>query len=398
MRSIIFKIVLVVLAGGNCAAKTLYVDVNGPNNPGTGSYEDPFLRIQDAIDSADSNDTVIVAQGHYCENIGIDVNNIVLTSTDPNNPEVVSKTIIDGNDAGLVITFTGLGGPKAVLSGLTITNGYANYGGGIYCFNNSSPKITNCTITGNGAGGYGGGIYCFNNSSPTISNCIITGNSAEYGGGIACVLGNPVITNCAITNNWANYGGGIAAVHSSPIMTNCTITDNTAGSDGSALACNSSEQQYPSNVQMTNCILWNGGNEIWNNDASMITISYSDVYGGWPGDDNIDDGPLLEPDGYHLMPDSPCISMGDPLGNYNNQVDIDGEPRVVGAFVDAGCDEFLMVGDLDYNDCIDWADLAILIRDWLQDGDDRAADFNHDETVDFGDFALFARNWLQQFE
>lgn len=161
VRSIIFKIVLVVFTGVNCAAKTLYVDVNGPNDPGTGSYEDPFLRIQDAVDSADSNDTVIVAQGHYCENIGIDGNNIVLTSTDPNNPEVVSKTIIDGNDAGPVITFTGLAGPKAVLSGLTITNGYANYGGGIYCFNNSSPEITNCTITGNGAGGYSGGIPPF---------------------------------------------------------------------------------------------------------------------------------------------------------------------------------------------------------------------------------------------
>lgn len=382
--------------GGYCAAKTLYVDVNGPNDPGTGSYQDPFRRIQEAIDLSDSNDMVIVAKGRYYENIRIDTNNIVLTSTDPNAPDVVAKTIVDGNNAGSVVKFTGVEDPETILSGFTITNGSANYGGGIYCLNNSRPVITNCTVSGNTATGYGGGIYCFNDSNSIITNCVVAGNSADYGGGIACVLAGPVIGNCAITNNSASYGGGIACVASDPVISNCTITNNTAVDDGNSLACNSSQQQYPSNVQVINSILWNGGEEIWNNDGSAITVSYSNIDGGWTGYGNIDAEPLLEMDGYHLKVDSPCKGMADPLGDYNDQTDIDGEPRVIGIYVDMGCDEFLMVGDLDYDEYVNWTDLGIFDLHWLQTADGQAADFDRDGIVNFADFADLAENWFYQ--
>ena len=69
---------------------------------------------------------------------------------------------------------------------------------------------------------------------------------------------------------------------------------------------------------------------------------------------------------------------------------------MVGAFVDAGCDEFLMVGDLDYNDCVDWADLAIFCLNWLQTGDGQAANFNRDKVVNFADFTGLANNWFYQ--
>lgn len=399
MPNIALRVVVIaglLWSGGYCAAKTLYVDVNGPNDPGTGSYQDPFRRIQEAIDLSDNNDMVIVAKGRYYENIRIDTNNIVLTSTDPNAPDVVAKTIVDGNNTGSVVTFTGVEGPEMVLSGFTITNGRANYGGGIYCLNNSRPVITNCTVSGNTATGYGGGIYCFNDSNSIITNCIIAGNSADYGGGIACVLAGPVIGNCAIINNSASYGGGIVCVASDPIISNCTITNNTVVNDGNSLACNSSQQQYPSNVQVINCILWNGGEEIWNNDGSTITVSYSNIDGGWTGYGNIDAEPLLEMDGYHLKVDSPCKGMADPLGDYNDQTDIDGEPRVIGIYVDMGCDEFLMVGDLDYDEYVNWIDLAIFDLHWLQTADGQAADFDHDGIVNFADFADLAENWFYQ--
>ncbi len=399
MRSVVLSVVIIAelfWTTGYCAAKTLYVDVNGPNDPGVGSYEDPYRRIQDAIDLVDSNVMVIVAEGRYYENIRIDTNNIVLTSTDPNDPDVVAKTIIDGDGMDSAVTFVGIDCYEAVLSGFTITNGYANYGGGICCLDNSKPVITNCTVVGNAATGYGGGIYCFNGSNPIITNCIIAGNSADYGGGIAYVLAGPAIGNCAIINNSANYGAGLASVASSQIISNCTITNNTRNNEGSSLACNSSQQAYPSNIQVTNCILWNGGGEIWNNDGSTIAISYSDVNGGWLGDGNIDAEPLLEEDGYHLMPDSPCKGMADPLGDYNDQTDIDGKPRVVGLGMDIGCDEFLMVGDLDYDDYVDWDDLAIFCLNWLQIGDGQAGNFNCNKVVDFADFTGLAHNWFYQ--
>ena len=49
-------LIIVSILSGVSVSNTLnivYVDVNSPNDPGTGSYVDPFRRIQHAIDSAD---------------------------------------------------------------------------------------------------------------------------------------------------------------------------------------------------------------------------------------------------------------------------------------------------------------------------------------------------------
>jgi hypothetical protein len=47
----------------------------------------------------------------------------------------------------------------------------------------------------------------------------------------------------------------------------------------------------------------------------------------------------LKPDNYHLQAGSPCVDSGDPSGDYSGQTDIDGEPRVMGWYVDMGSDE-----------------------------------------------------------
>ncbi len=147
------------------------------------------------------------------------------------------------------------------------------------------------------------------------------------------------------------------------------------------MACDSYRQSYPNTVQLANCILWDGGDEIWNNDGSTITITYSDIQGGWPGTGNIDEGPLFvgpngldgiggtaddEDDNVHLRGYSPCINAGNPSGDYSGQVDLDGQPRVAYGRVDMGADEVFPI----------------------------AGDFEPDGDVDFVDFAIFAGNWL----
>ena len=54
---------------------------------------------------------------------------------------------------------------------------------------NSSPTITNCTISNNSAN-YGGGIDGGNLSSPTVVNSILWGNIAGYGTNEICLSGD----------------------------------------------------------------------------------------------------------------------------------------------------------------------------------------------------------------
>jgi len=233
---------------------------------GTGK---PYAAIQSAINDAVNDDTILVYDGTYVENINFSGKAISVKSVNG-----ADSTTIDGNASGSVVNFVSGEGSGSVLDGFTIRNG--NGGGGIACVL-SSPAITNCTISGNTASG-GGGIYC-DRSSPTITNCTISGNSASnYGGGIACVVSSsPAITNCTISGNSVSaseYGGGgiFCVVSSSPVITNCTISGNTA-SDGGGIYC-----RYSSSPTITNCTIIGNtagvfGGGIYCSDTSSPTIT-----------------------------------------------------------------------------------------------------------------------------
>jgi len=203
-------------------------------------------------------------------------------------------------------------------------------GGGGMHNEHSSPTVVNCRFIENAAGGHGGGIS-EDGSSPMVVNCTFVGNSAVVGGAMFNDASSPTVINCTFSGNSASQDGGgmYFYLNSSPTVTNCTFAMNSAP-NGNALAFRGPD---PSTLVMANCILWDGGDEIWNNDGSTINITYSDVQGGWPGAGNIPDDPMfIDPDNgdYRLQAGSLCIDAADnsavPVGI---DTDLDGNRRFV---------------------------------------------------------------------
>ena len=291
-----------------------------------------------------------------------------------------------GDDGGGGLNTTG--NPSFILNCAFIENSALYNGGGLCCGDNSI--ITNCVFNSNLAY-VGGGIKCNDYSSATVSGCTFIGNSAEAGGGMSnSPDSNVTVTNCSFTGNSAFYGGGI-------------------------------EFYYGNSLTVTNCILWENsasewGDEIFNYDASPdVVISYSDIAScggsgsGWDtflgtdGGGNIDTAPLfvdVENGDYHLMWSSPCVDAGDP--NYIpavDELDIDGEPRVMGDRVDMGADE---VGpkqaDFTRDGRIDIADFAVFSRSWdTQPTNENwyvLCDLFEDDTIDINDLAALAADWI----
>ena len=326
----------------------------------------------------------------------------------------------------------GLYGCDGQITNCEITNNAATlvYGGG--GLSSGDGPITGCLIANNSSNQDGGGLlWCYG----PITDCTIIDNSANRFGGGLCGAYGP-ITGCIFTGNSADSGGGVCMYGTDPEFVNCTFSANSATS-GNAIAGDSHNQAYPGSILLTNCILWDGGDEIANNDGSTITIDHSCVQDDVPGDGsvhpgtgNIDTAPLFlsDPndggDGWgddpatpdideavnddygnlHLQFDSPCIDAGD-NSVVAEATELDGFARIVDgdcdttATVDMGAYEFdwLYLGDFSGNCNVDLLDFSILSSNWLQDNPaiDIAPSANSDGIIDLKELLILTEHWLE---
>jgi predicted outer membrane repeat protein len=251
------------------------------------------------------------------------------------NPEDSTLTLT--NCRFINNTVTGIGGGvwngstnatlvDCVFSGNSAHDGQIPYvseiipgsGGGMSA--GGTPTLIRCTFRSNyatnGAGIIGG--------SGELAECAFTGNSAVEDGGAIHTGGDPIITNCTFSGNSANRGGGIFFTWGAKMtMANCTFAGNSA-STGNALASDPHLPSLPGYFQLTNCILWDGEDTIFDPDpyALRSAITYSNIQGGWPGEGNMDADPCFVDPGYWADANDPNI-VAEP--NDPNAVWIEGD-------------------------------------------------------------------------
>jgi len=132
-----------------------------------------YPSIQQAINDAQPGDEIVLSSGicQYLESINFKGKNLMIRSTNPDDPTIVAATVINGGDQGTVVTLSGTKETDCVLAGLTILGGTV----GVSC-RAEFVTIRNCTIKSNGPNAI---EFRVGYEPPAIIDCTILGEVVE---------------------------------------------------------------------------------------------------------------------------------------------------------------------------------------------------------------------------
>ncbi|MCL2133910.1 MAG: YDG domain-containing protein, partial [Bacteroidales bacterium] len=289
-------------------------------------------------------------------------------------------TILDGDNRCFHVVISAGLEANTLLDGLTISGGNGTrlfsmeitvngevidptFGSGIY-IENSSPTLTNVTISRNFSIERGGGIYINNSSSPRLVNVTISSNRSDRdsgsGSGGGMYIGDnssPTLVNVTISGNNAYSGGGIFIDSSSPTLVNVTISSNRSAIGGGMY-------NYSSSTEINNSIIWGnkagaGENNIYYQGSNIPVFNHSLVEGLTGPGIILNTNPLFEnwidPESapntlgdYRLKAGSPAIDVGNNslyltargIADFNGETDLAGNPRLAGGTIDLGAYEY----------------------------------------------------------
>ncbi|MBU1317934.1 MAG: hypothetical protein KKH67_01935 [candidate division Zixibacteria bacterium] len=195
----------------------------------------------DAIDSATTGWTVLVADGEYTGEGNRDISfkgkQITVRSVNGAGSTIINCEADSANPHRAFI-FDGGEDSTFRLEGFTIKNGYADLGGAIYCA--AAPLIQSCVFSDNMASQTGGAIYMIG-SWADVESCSFVANQADIrfsssaGGAVYCASSIVAFKNCEFNGNSATQGGALVSVMATVTLDNCDFADNSASSIGGAI-------------------------------------------------------------------------------------------------------------------------------------------------------------------
>jgi parallel beta-helix repeat protein len=201
MMGIVFALAALVFVG--CASATTH-------------YVNPGESIQAVVNAADPDDTVIVRDGTYTENVDV---NKRLTIQSENGSDNCIVQAANPNDHVFAIT-----ADYVNISGFTVKGATAFMKGGIY-----GEYVDHCTISNNNVSNANVGIYLhWSSSHNLIDNNVLSGNIGEYGVYIDRTGSHNEITNNTCTN--VNCGINFH------LSSNCKASNNTMLNNNVAIA------------------------------------------------------------------------------------------------------------------------------------------------------------------
>ncbi|MCP4582438.1 MAG: hypothetical protein GY839_12575 [candidate division Zixibacteria bacterium] len=227
---------------------------------------------------------------NYAEERGggvlIELTNAKILNNVISNNIAFSSDSLSGSGGGI---FCGEG--YIIISGNEISNNYSTEGGGVLC-SGINATISNNIISYNETFCFpGGGISCWNCVNYNITyNTIYSNIAASKAGGIyiqnshGIISSNTIVSNIAASDNYIYGGGGIYLNGNSCHIYNCLIFYNTAH-EGSSIFL----------------------------DGGHLSVAFSNIEGGWPGESNIDYNPMFcnaADDDFHLADVSCCVGTG----------------------------------------------------------------------------------------